>query len=185
MTAYARRDFRVIEFLEESTVRRGVVLGHLIHPQRRIVALHELRITMTVPADLREVLPLRYANVPFGGIHGFHADLLGIPPMTGDATEASRCMDVLAEGLDGMHQSFITSGEMTDDATVILLCRRSDRPGHACEQAETYEHHAPPQTHFRPSPSPCKKAMRSAISGALNCGQAVCCPSLPCSTTAR
>src|SRR5713101_6021246 len=70
VTAGTRRHLRIIEFLEESTVHRGVVLGHLVHPQRRIVALHDLRITMTVPTDLWEVLPRRDTNVPFGGIHG-------------------------------------------------------------------------------------------------------------------
>src|SRR5215831_14870172 len=100
---------------------------------------------MTVPADLREVLPRRYTNEPSGGIHGFHAGLLRIPSVTGGATEAARRMDIVAEGLDGMRQACITSGEMAGDATVMLLCRRHDRPGHACEQVETNEHHAPRQ----------------------------------------
>src|SRR5262249_55813808 len=96
VTAGTRRHLRIIDFLEESAVGRGVVLGHLVHPQCRIVALHDLRITMTVPADLRQVLPRRYTNEPPGGIHGFHAGLVWIPPVTGGATEAARRMDIVA-----------------------------------------------------------------------------------------
>src|SRR4029434_1566808 len=69
VTAGTRRHLRIIEFLEASAVCRGVVLGHLVHRQCRIVALHDLRITMTVPADLWEVLPRRYTNEPSGGLH--------------------------------------------------------------------------------------------------------------------
>src|SRR5436309_1178415 len=50
VTARTRRHLRIIGFLEEATVGRGGVLGHLVHWQRRIVALHELRIAMTVSA---------------------------------------------------------------------------------------------------------------------------------------
>src|SRR2546425_12763818 len=90
VTASTRRHLRIIGFLEEATVCRGGVLGHLVHRQRRIVALHELRIAMTVSADPWEVLPRRCTNVSFGGIHSFHAGLLWIPPVTDGATAAPR-----------------------------------------------------------------------------------------------
>src|SRR5438093_8365141 len=95
MTTNPRRYLRIIEGLEASTVCRGVVLGHLVHAQCRIIAFHDLRITMTVPTDLWEVLALRDTNVPFGGIHGFHTGLLGIPTVTGNAAEATGRMDII------------------------------------------------------------------------------------------
>src|SRR4029453_377451 len=128
MTTDTRCDFRIIECLEALTVCRGIVLGHLVHAQCRIVAFHELRITMTVPEDLWEVLARRDTNVSFGGIHGFHAGLLRVPAVTGNATEAAGRMDISAEGLYRMHQPCITSRDMAGNTTVMLLPRRPYRP---------------------------------------------------------
>jgi hypothetical protein len=86
---------------------------------------------MTVPTDLWEVLALRDTNVPFGGSHGFHAGLLGIPTVTGNAAEATGRMDIIVEGLDRTHQPCITSREMAGHTTVLLLHRCRYRPGHA------------------------------------------------------
>src|SRR5262245_58250463 len=95
VTASTRCHLRITGFLEEATVARSGGLGHLVHRQRRIVALHELRIAMTVPAHPWEVLPRWYTNVPSGGVHSFHAGLLRIPAVTGGATEATRRMDIV------------------------------------------------------------------------------------------
>ncbi len=87
VTAYAGRDFRVVEFHQSPPVDRDLILGDLVHAKRGIVALHELRIRVAAAANRRDLAVPGHADVPFGGIHGFEATLPGVTAMAGDAAE--------------------------------------------------------------------------------------------------
>jgi hypothetical protein len=106
-----------------------IVLGHLVHPQRRVVTFHEPRIGMTAAADLRDLTALGFANVSSVGIHRAHPRLSRVPTMTGDAAKSFGRVDVFLKFFHGLAETVVAEGLVAGDAAIdLLLCCGKQRP---------------------------------------------------------
>ena len=134
MAAHADRHFLVSGAVESLAVDGGIILGHLVDAQRRIVLPHEAGVGMTTPADLRDLLAPRFADVAFGAIHRSHSGVVGIAAMAGDAAETFERVDVLSKIFYRLGQPLDADRLVAGDAAFSLRLRCRGEGG--CRERE-------------------------------------------------
>ena len=82
MAIRAGRHLLVLLLLKSLTVDRRVILGDLIHAQRRIISPHEIRVRVALSAYIDHLNRGRLADVAFFPIHRLQTHHVSIATVT-------------------------------------------------------------------------------------------------------
>ena len=122
VTTDARCNSRFAFFFQELAVHARVILFLLIHSQRRIESLHQIRVAVALAAVRRNIERLWFAEIALARIlRGFFGVGIGIPTMAIVAGQTARFMNVVIEQFRGRAQARVVKFDVAFNAGAFLL----------------------------------------------------------------